>query len=773
MNSNGSSSGGNTLARDAIAGVVVFLVALPLCLGIALASGAPLMAGITSGIIGGIVIGTLSGSHVSVSGPAAGLAAIVLAQIATLGSFDAFLLAVLLAGGIQIVFGVLRGGALSKFFPSNVIKGLLAAIGILLILKQIPHLVGYDADWQGDTSFEQADGSNTFSALVDAARAMLPGAALVGFASLAILIVWDKTRLKKTVVPGPLVAVVAGTVISELLHRAGSSWAIAQSHLVTMPVVGQDGVGYGDLVRFPDFSRIADPAIYVAAVTIAIVASIETLLNLEATDKLDPLRRQSPPNRELFAQGVGNSVAGLIGGLPMTSVIVRSSVNANAGGRTRMSAVFHGVLLLVALLFLPTVMNKIPLSSLAAVLLVTGYKLANPNLFKSMWAQGKSQFLPFVATVVAIVLTDLLKGVIIGIIVSASSILLAHRKHGLHVIREEHAGGVVTRIEFAGQATFLNRAALTATLDACKRGDHVLIDARIADYVDADIIALITEYVKEIAPARGLKISLLGFKDRYPIEDKVLYVDFSSRELQASLTPSRVQKLLKEGNERFVSGQRLHRDLVRQVDATADSQHAMAAILSCIDSRAPCELLFDQGIGDIFSVRLAGAVASRKAVGSLEFACKLAGAKLILVLGHTRCGAVKATCEFAAQGVDANTATGLTHLGSITESITEAIQLEGGTTGASELSDQRFCDRVAARNVELTMQWIVDHSPTLAAMVERGEIAVVGAMYDVATGRVEFLDSRVQVTLASGRPQSAASLGETAAPPAASPGEPS
>lgn len=728
------------VARDFIAGVVVFLVALPLCLGIALASGAPLMAGLTSGIIGGILIGSLSGSHISVSGPAAGLAAIVLAQITALGSFEAFLLAVTLAGVLQFGFGLLRGGALAKFFPSNVIKGLLAAIGLLLILKQVPHLVGYDADWEGDSSFQEAGGGNTFSTLLHASRAVLPGAALVGLASLAVLVAWNQSPLKKTIVPGPLVAVVFGTGLSELLRWTGSGLAISASHLVSMPVVGQAGVTYADLIRFPDFSQLGNPQVYVAALTIAIVASLETLLNLEATDKLDPYKRDSPPDRELLAQGVGNTLAGLVGGLPMTSVIVRSSVNANAGSRTRRSAIVHGVLLLVALLLLPQVMNTIPLASLAAVLIVTGYKLASPQLFKDMWAQSKSQFLPFIATVAAIVFTDLLKGVIIGMLVSASSILLAHRKHGVRVIREEHVTGPVTRIEFVGQATFLNRVALVTALDACREGDHVLIDARIADYVDADIIALVAEYVNEIGPARGVAISLVGFKDRYPLEDQVLYVNHTTRELQASLTPERVLQLLQEGNERFVTGQRLHRDLALQVDATAEGQHAMAAVVSCIDSRVPAELLFDLGIGDIFSVRLAGNVASRKAVGSLEFACKIGGAKLILVLGHTRCGAVKAACDFAAARSDAQAQTGLTHLGTITDEIAEAVQAETHTHAHRDGSNDDFVDRVARINVRNTMVWIEQNSPTLAEMLRTGEIALVGAMYDVTTGRVEVLD---------------------------------
>ncbi|MFM8697252.1 MAG: bifunctional SulP family inorganic anion transporter/carbonic anhydrase [Phycisphaerales bacterium] len=732
---------GNDFARDMVAGLVVFLVALPLCLGIALASGAPLLSGLISGVIGGIVVGMLSGSHVSVTGPAAGLAAVVLAQITSLGSFEAFLLAVLIAGGLQVAFGAFKAGFLANYFPTNVIKGLLAAIGVLLILKQVPHLVGYDKDYEGEMSFASATGGNTFSDLAEAARAFVPGALAVGVASLLILMAWDRIKfLKQSVVPGPLVAVVAGTLMSELMRSNGSAWTIDASHLVSVPVIGGEGFAWGDLLRMPDFSRAADPAIYLAAVTLAIVASLETLLNIAATDRLDPQRRRTPQNRELLAQGVGNMASGMVGGLPMTSVIIRSSVNVNAGSRTKRSVFFHGFLLLGSVALLPGLLNRIPLSALAAVLVVTGFKLASPKLVRSMWAEGKAQFIPFAVTVLAIVFTDLLVGVLIGLGTSLAFILWSNIDRGIRVIKEDHVGGLVHRIELPSQSTFLNRARLNLTLGEFRPGDHVLIDARTCDFIDPDILTTIHEYARETAPGRGVKLSLLGFQDRYALKDTVQYVDVSTREVQAALTPGKVLALLKEGNERFSSGRRLQRDLVRQVDATAAGQHPMDAVLSCIDSRAPAEILFDLGIGDIFSVRLAGNVASPKALGSLEFACRVAGAKLILVLGHTRCGAVKATCDFVARGVDPVKETGLTNLGSITQPISDAVHMERLTKDRRDASNPEFVDRVAAINVRNMMKWIVDNSPTLASMVANGEIAIVGAMYDVATGQVEYLD---------------------------------
>ncbi len=746
-----------SLGRDLIAGSVVFLVAVPLCLGIALASGAPLQAGLISGILGGIVVGALSGSHISVSGPAAGLAAIVLAQINALGSFQAFLLALTIAGALQLGLGLMKAGALAKFIPTNVIKGLLAAIGVLLILKQMPHLLGHDTDFEGDFSFSQTDGRNTFTALQAMLGAFLPGATLVGLVSLGVLIIWEKTPLKKTLFPGPLAAVLVGTGISLLLSTRGSTWTIEATHLVAVPVLGQDGYSWSSMIQLPDFSRVADAAVWTAAGTLAIVASIETLLNLEATDKLDPLRRFSPPNRELMAQGVGNVAAGLIGGLPMTSVIVRSSVNANAGARSRVSAIFHGALLLVSVVFLPQWLNYIPLSALAAVLVMTGWKLANPSLFASMWREGKTQFLPFAITVAAIVLTDLLVGVLLGLAVSLLFILWTNLQSGFRVIDEKHVSGLLHRVELGSQSTFLNRARLTDILARFKRGDQVLLDARLADYVDPDILAMIREFSEETAPARGVQVSLVGFKDRYPIQDRVQFVDVSTRELQNSLTPSKVLALLKEGNERFVSGKRLSRDLVRQVNATQDGQHPMAAVLSCMDSRAPAELLFDLGIGDIFSLRLAGNVARGKVVGSLEYACKVAGSKLILVMGHTRCGAVRATCDIVARGQDPSQIPGLDNLGAVTGPIAEAVRMESHTTHNRTSDNEEFVNRVAAINVRNTIRWILEHSPALENMVLNGDIAVVGAIYDVTSGRVDFLDGVgfAQEDLAARQPSAA------------------
>jgi carbonic anhydrase/SulP family sulfate permease len=731
----------SSLAKDLAGGLVVFLVALPLCLGIALASGAPMLAGLVSGVVGGLLVAWLSGSHTSVSGPAAGMVAVVLAQVAALGSYEAFLVAVILAGAIQILLGALRAGFIAAFFPSNVIKGLLAAIGVILILKQIPHVVGHDANPEGDMGFLQSDGQNTFTELFSSLVNLEPGATVIGLVSLAVLLAWDRSRFKNSLVPAPLVVVLLGVAVNQAMRSAGSSWTIEASHLVQVPTAASLGEFFQALPS-PDLKAFGDPAIVMAAITIAAVASLETLLNLEAVDKLDPRKRVSPPNRELMAQGAGNMVSGLLGGLPLTSVIVRSSVNINAGAATRLSAFFHGVLLCLLVLFAPAWLNKIPLASLAAVLLFTGLKLSSPALFRQMWAEGRSQFVPFIVTTAAIVFTDLLTGVLIGLATSLAFILHSNYRRPLLRFMEHHAGGDVLRIEFANQVSFLNRAVLEQALDSVPANGHVVLDARNTDYVDPDILDLIEDFRRQTAPARNLKVSLVGFKDRYVMEDEIQYVDVSTREVQAQLTPERVLQFLKEGNERFVTGRRLTRDLARQVDATSAAQYPMAVVLSCIDSRSPVELIFDMGVGDAFVIRIAGNVAKEKVLGSMEFACAVAGARLVLVMGHTSCGAVKAAVDLFETGDTASKATGCEHLDALVNEIQKSIVPGTKPHGDWVTKETKliYVDDVAKRNVARTIAYIRSASRTLRELEAAGKIAIVGSMYDIKTGRVSYLE---------------------------------
>ncbi|MES2596468.1 MAG: carbonic anhydrase family protein [Verrucomicrobiota bacterium] len=731
----------HTLAKDLSASLVVFLVALPLCLGVALASNAPLFSGILAGIVGGILVGILSGSHTSVAGPAAGLTAIVAAQIGKLGTFETFLLAVMLAGVIQMVLGICRAGFIAAFFPSSVIKGLLAAIGTILILKQIPHVIGHDPDPEGDMAFEQPDHENTFTELWASFFDIQGGAAIVGILSILLLVMWDKIpKLKKSPVPAPLVVVVFGVIANMVLRSVQSGLEISASHLVQVPVAESFNAFLGFL-RFPDFSALSNPAVYGAAITIAIVASLETLLNLEAVDKIDPEQRTSPPNRELFAQGVGNVAAGLIGGLPMTSVIVRSSVNINAGGKTKLSAIMHGVLLFGCVLLMPKWLNEIPLASLAAILLMTGLKLASPKLMKQMWSEGKKQFLPFIITVVAIVLTDLLIGILIGLGVAICFILHSNMRRPLRKVMEQHISGDVLRIELANQVSFFSRATLEKTLREVPRGGHVHIDARNTDYMDVDILDIIQDFQNNTAAAHGVKLSLTGFKDKYAnLEDRMQFVDYSSREMQHSLTPQRVLELFREGNQRFREGRQLTRDIGRLVDVTAQGQFPMAVVLSCIDSRTPAELIFDLGLGDIFSVRIAGNIARDKVLGSMEYACAVAGAKLVLVMGHTSCGAVNAAVDLLAAHKSASEATGCVNLDGLITEIQQSVDQSTLKTDGNWKAGEKtaYSNEVSRRNVLRTMAKIQERSSTLDKLIKDGSISIVGALYDVNTGDVSF-----------------------------------
>lgn len=505
------------LKFDLPAGLVVFLIALPLCLGIALASGAPLFSGMIAGIVGGIVIGFLSGSHTSVSGPAAGLTAVVLVSIQQLGSYEVFLLAVVLAGIFQVALGFARAGTIANYFPSNVIKGMLTGIGIIIILKQIPHALGYDKDAEGDFAFFEQGGSNTLLSIWDTLTQFVhPGATLVALISVGIMLLWEKPSIKSRLggIPGALVAVVLSVLINLGLSSWGDPWAIRPEHLVSIPVAS-DAAAFLAQFTFPDFAQWMNPKVFSVALTICIVASIETLLCMEAVDKIDPLLRTSNPNRELKAQGIGNVVSGLLGGLPVTSVIVRSSANVNANARSKASAIFHGLFLLVCVALIPGILNMIPLAALAAVLILTGYKLAKISVFKEMWANGKYQWWPFIITVAAVVFTDLLTGVGIGLAVSAFAILRGNMKNAYFFHREEYNEGDVIHIKLSQEVSFLNKASLKLTLDHLPDNSKVTLDASETAYIDFDVLESIREFAKEKAKKKGIKLTLHGFREKY------------------------------------------------------------------------------------------------------------------------------------------------------------------------------------------------------------------------------------------------------------------
>jgi carbonic anhydrase len=729
--------------NDLKSGVIVFIVAVPLCLGIALASDAPLLSGLLTGIVGGILVGVLSGSQTSVSGPAASLTAVVAIEIQSLESFSAFLLAVVLAGMVQIGLGVAQAGSLAAFFPTSLIKGLVAAIGVILILKQIPHIFGHDLDPEGNLAFSQIDHENTFTEIFGLTGGIEPGASVIGLVSLALLVVWSKwSPLKNSSIPAPMVVVLLGIGARLWFEHLGEPWTIEPSHLVQVPVTENLGELF-DLFQTPDFSQWANPEIYTAAVTIAMVASLSSLMNLQAADRIDPQQRTSPPSRELVAQGIGNVTCGMIGGIPVISEIVRSSVNVNSGGKTKLATIVHGTLLLISVPLIPTWLNMIPLSCLAAILIHTGAKLASPSLAKQMWLEGYNQFLPFATTVVAIVFTDPLIGSLIGLTVSIGFILHSNLRRPMHHYIEKHPSHEVLHIELANQVTFLNRAALSTVLEEIPRSGHVLLDAQSTDYIDPDVFGLIREFKERTGPARGIKVSLLGFQDKYDLRDRLHYVDYSTPELQEKLTPQQVLTILKEGHERFRTGQRLTRDWGRQIRATGKGQHPLAVVISCIDSRTPAELILDLGLGDIFSIRVAGNVATPDVLAGTEYGCAVAQAKLILVLGHTRCGAVTTAVQLNGSSQSIAEATGCENLDHIIHAIQQTAIPASDTTVEARPAAERdqLVDTVARQNVLHVTTVLREKSRTLAGLVREGRVAVVGAIYNVGTGQIEFFEN--------------------------------
>ncbi|MBL8890485.1 MAG: bifunctional SulP family inorganic anion transporter/carbonic anhydrase [Planctomycetaceae bacterium] len=796
--------------KDFLAAVIVFLVALPLCLGIAIGSGANPMAGLIAGIIGAIVTGVISGSHTSVSGPAAGLTAIVAGQITALGSFETFLLAVCLAGGLQVGLGVMKAGVLSAFFPSSVIKGLLAAIGVILILGQFPLLLGLQKDLRGKPALEiepreavveeqrqvarvvalepkpweatltklalerPSDEHETLDSGAAKHESKAPhsashqheigqqifkfirdmqttfqyengiqwGALFIGFVSLTFLIAWDQVAvLKKSLVPSPLVVVMLGAILGQLLQamNLGQGWNLAENHFVFVPTATswEDIRGFA---RLPDFSQWMNSTVYVSAITLAIVASLETLLNLEAVDKLDKKQRVSPPNRELVAQGFGNMCCGLIGGLPVTSVVIRGSVNVSAGSETKLSAILHGVMLLFCVLTIPALLNMIPLSCLAAILLMTGYKLASPTLFQLMAKEGRYQFLPFVLTLGSIVLTDLLIGVIIGLVLSLLFILNSNLRRPVRTIREKHIDGELLHVELANQVSFLNKASLLAAMREARPGSRLLLDARRTDYIDPDVLGMIREFQSKTAPARKIQLELIGFKDRYRFQPQEDSIDYSILETRESLTPDQVQEVLIEGNRRFVEGHPIEHDL-RPNARDVMNHRPIAAFYTGIDSKTPVEMLFDLGVGDAFGVRVPGAVFSPQAVGGLEYAAIAGGIKLIVVMSRYESKLVELIIQRRSSQKQQVHIEGCVNLEPVLLEIEESIDPFAITSFDSLPPEDKtkLINRFTELHIRRTIQQILEHSVLLQQMVDEGKIKIVPVMLDTETGKADFL----------------------------------
>lgn len=713
------------LRFDLVSALVVFFVAIPLCLGIALASGAPLLSGVLSGIVGGIVVGCLSSSSVSVSGPAAGLAAVVITAITQLGDFHVFLLALFFAGFLQIITGAFKAGFFAEYVPANVIQGLLSAVGILLILKQLPLAFTLTSSLS-ELKMHLLDAAEGFSLrpLRDVSYHINSGAMIISICSLLLLIYFEKTTVKwLKPIPGTIIVVLFGIALNEFFVLTHSYLAQNSPQLVNIP--SHDKISdWLDQLSFPAWSAWANPNVYVYGGILAIVASLESLLNIKGAEKLDKNHRRTSKNRELLAQGFGNLCASLIGGIPVTSVIVRTSVNIQAGSKTKASTIFHGLYLLFAMLLIPSFLNRIPLCSLAAVLIFTGYKLSSPKLFKTIYAQGMDRFIPFLATLIGIVTLNILTGIIIGLLTSLFFILKSNSEVRLDIIKEFYPNGVTQRLILPQQTTFLNKASLIEELDAIPSKSQFIIDARYSKYIDKEIIELIETFRAEQAPRKNISLNLMGFKSDYAIHDHINFINVTTYDVQASLSPQQVLDILHEGNQRFLADTRIHRSLI-DIKHTAVTQHPIAVVLGCIDSRVPVETIFDMSFGDLFCIRIAGNVISEDVLASIEFACHVAGAKLIVVLGHTRCGAIEAACK---------TETPNGHVAQLLEKIKPAILAEKTATDKSKT----FVKHVTELNVANSLQHIYEGSDVLKKQLDKNSVGLVGAVYDVNTGTVQF-----------------------------------
>jgi MFS superfamily sulfate permease-like transporter len=503
------------IRHDLPSAVVVFLVALPLCLGIALGSNAPLFSGIIAGIVGGIVIGALSGSQLSVSGPAAGLTAVVIVAIGKLPTFETFLLAVVICGVFQIILGFLKAGILGDYVPNCVIKGMLAAIGLILILKQFPHLVGYDASFEGDESFIQKDNDNTFSSLGRALNSVSIVALIIGGLSLTFQFIWEKLvppNSKLKLIPAPLIVVLIGVMVSQ--YAVGSSYQLSSDHMVKIPSANSV-TEFISFFSFPDFSTIMNKDVWITGLTLALIASLETLLSIEAADDLDPYQRVTNKERELKAQGVGNMLSGFIGGLPITSVIVRTSANINSGAKTKMSTIYHGIFLLLSVALIPSLLNHIPKSALAAILIFTGFKLAKPALFVMYYKKGWDQFVPFTITVLAILFTDLLTGVVIGIVVGIFFVVRSNFRTSVFVVNDDDNKFL---FRLRKDVSFLNKPIIKNKLELVPANSYVLIDTSRADYIDKDVMEVIEDFTKH-ASLKNIRVEIKKKKELMEVEE--------------------------------------------------------------------------------------------------------------------------------------------------------------------------------------------------------------------------------------------------------------
>lgn len=712
------------LGKDIPAGIVVFLVALPLCLGIALACGAPLISGLISGIIGGIVIGGISQSDVSVSGPAASLTAVVLVAIQKLGSFEVFLLALVIGGVIQLLLGLLRAGLIADYMPTSIIKGLLAAIGLILIFSQIPYALGVEQDSR------LMDYSRDFilnsPQILEILESLSAGAIILSVVSLLILIFWEKTFLKKIkLLPPFLVVVILGVIMNLFFKNFVPSFYLEGIHLVNIPKIER----LYSFLTFPDFSAIVNVQVWIYALTVALIASIASLLAIEAADNLDPHKRRSPPNRELVAQGIGNTLAGLIGGIPITSVIVRSSVNIAAGAETKLSTIIHGTLLLVSVLFLNSIINLIPLASLAVLLLVVGYKLASVSLFRSMYLKGWDQFIPFIVTTIGILFTDVLLGVLIGTASSLFFLLRGNFYNPFYIESTKSQKGKIIRLELSNEVSFLNKPAIKRTLWNLPKRSKIIIDATFTTYVEPDVIEILHDFQNTFARENRIDVKLIGLKEKYDPKSQI-NVEKSPTIVKPVLsTPQDILDYLIEGNQRYVDGTLVSRRLRNKELMDFIKEAPLAAIINCIDMREPLNMLLNTGIGDLIPMRAAGNLVGEHLIHSIEIACRKQGAKLILLMGNSENSFIKEALEAQLEGKDS-------YLGPLL-----APALSNGRFSLDKLKNEDIdvlVDKITLWNLTESKTRILKQNPYIREQVSTGELGLCSAFFNRRTGKIEF-----------------------------------
>lgn len=712
--------------KDIPAGIVVFLVALPLCLGIALACGAPLISGLISGIIGGIVIGSLSQSHVSVSGPAASLTAVVLVAIQQLGSFDVFLLALVIGGLIQLLLGMLKAGLIADYMPTSIIKGLLAAIGIILVISQIPYALGVELDTGRLTDYSRSFILRSPEMILLIIKSMAPGAIVLSVISLSLLIFWDKTFLKRIKrLPSFLVVVILGVLINMAFKYLIPSLYLEGAHLVNIPEVD----GFQSLVTFPDFTAINNIQVWTYAFTIALIASIASLLAIEAADNLDPHKRRSPPNRELVAQGVGNTLAGLIGGIPITSVIVRSSVNIGAGAETKLSTLLHGVLLLASVLFLSGIINLIPLASLAVLLLVVGYKLASVSIFKNMYSKGWDQFIPFIVTTLGILITDVLVGVMIGAASSLFFLLRGNFYNPFHIESTKSQKGKTIRLELSNEVSFLNKPAIKNTLWNLPRHSRIIIDATFTTYVEPDVVEILHDFQNTFARENKIDVVITGLRESYDPNSRINLVKGLKEAKKELSTPKDILNYLEEGNKRYVDGNLISRRLRNKELIHFIKEAPLAAVVNCIDMREPLNMLLNTGIGDLILLKAAGNLLGEHLIHSTEIACRKQGARLILLMGNSGNTFIIEAIERYREGKDS-------YLNPLL-----APALSSGTFSNERLTGEdinALADEIIRWNLRESQANIIRRSDYIRTKVAKGKLGLCTAFFDRDTGKIAF-----------------------------------